>query len=393
MDRRIFLSSLGAGAFAAAVTVAAPASASVVAATSQRAATRVLVATSEPWGTYHIENLLDEAEIAGREIALVVPDRSQIAPGDPVPTVTLDEAAGWGADLLVVNSANDWPTRVAASLPDLPVAASSLAYLTPVEAPGAAALRPRLVAMTAGAGGEAEVFAAHFGVPASRVKVVGNPALDGLPRHQPKPGSVLIATSVTKDDETGDAAPGSALLLEVAHALADAGAHVRVGLHPREDPSIWSRFEAAPEGTIEASTRAEVCIGIPGSVFPSIAAIGCPLVGIVVPGLETPPYILALCARAGSLRSAVTAAHAGWRPGATDMRRAIGPVGGSGERLWLAFEDAVRRGPIIDTGVDGDRPGATGGAMDGSLLPAVAGTGLVAAGAVVLARRGILREM
>ena len=136
MDRRIFLSSLGARAFAAAVTVAAPASASVVAATSQRAATRVLVATSEPWGTYHIENLLDEAEIAGREIALVVPDRSQIAPGDPVPTVTLDEAAGWGADLLVVNSANDWPTRVAASLPDLPVAASSLAYLTPVEAPG-----------------------------------------------------------------------------------------------------------------------------------------------------------------------------------------------------------------------------------------------------------------
>lgn len=367
MHRRHFLLATGGAALGAAIQP--------VAASAADRPIRVLVATSEPWGTYHIEHLLDEASVAGRTIAMVVPDRSHLEEDDATPVVTVAEAAAWGADVLVVNSALEWPVRVARALSDVPVVAASLAYLTPEEAPGAAELRPRLVAMTAGSGDEAGVFAAHFGVPRSHVAVVGNPALDDLPAHRPEPGSVVVATSVTHPDETGEAAPGAELLMEVAGALADSGRAVRVGLHPREDPALWSRFEIAEEGTVEASARAEVCVGIPGSVFPNVAAVGCPLVGVTAPGLETPDYILSLCAAVTTRHDALEAVDARWRPDSDALRRAIGPVGGSGERLWRRFESAAQRGPVVDTGWS-----ATTGPAP------MVGAGLVLAGAALLGR-------
>lgn len=270
----------------------------------------------------------------------MVPDRSNLKADDPVPAVTLEEAADWDADLLVVNGATEWPATVVESLPDLPVVASSLAYLTPVEAEGAASIRPRLVAMTAGSSSEAEVFAGHVGTDASRIEVVGNPALDDVPAYAPEAGTVLIATSVTHSDETGGAAPGAELLLETAAALAAAGKHIRVGLHPREDRSLWEQYEIAEEGTVTASATAEVTVGIPGSVFPQVSAVGCPLVGTVAEGLSTPDYILALCAQARTVEEAVAAVEEKWRPEEAALDAAIGPVGGAGDRLWKAWRRA-----------------------------------------------------
>ena len=306
---------------------------------------RVLVATNEPWGTYHIKSLLDEAAKATPstrwEIASVVPDRAGLKPGDPVPALTLDEAKRWGAHLLVVNGATDWPTRVVSQLPGLPVVASSTAYLTALEAAGARTIRPHLVAMTAGAPREAEVFAAHFGVSSKRVLVVGNPALDDIPQYTPTPGTVLIATSVTHPSASGGAAPGAQVLLDTAAQLSAIGKHVRVGLHPREDASLWSAYDIATEGTLAASATAEVTIGIPGSVFPSIAAVGCPLVGVVAPGLATPQYILDLCAQVATVEQAVAAANAKWRPVPAALAQAVGPLGGSGDRLWKVWRKSA----------------------------------------------------
>ncbi|REE03523.1 hypothetical protein [Citricoccus muralis] len=185
---------------------------------------RVLVATNEPWGTYHLGALLDEAANAQPvdrwQIALVAPDRSNIASTDTTPVVTPEEAPDWGADLLVVNGATTWPTTVVQRLSELPVVASSLAYFNPIEEPGAATIRPRLVAMTAGSSAEAGVFAAHFGVSADRVQVVGNPGLDDMPPYGPEPATVLMATSVTHSSETGGSSPGAQVLLDSAAALA-----------------------------------------------------------------------------------------------------------------------------------------------------------------------------
>jgi hypothetical protein len=52
--------------------------------------TRVLLATNEPWGTYHAQPLLAEGARRGWELMQLVPDRSRITPTDPVPVATLN---------------------------------------------------------------------------------------------------------------------------------------------------------------------------------------------------------------------------------------------------------------------------------------------------------------
>lgn len=301
----------------------------------------VLVATNEPYGTYHIASMVDHVESEGGRIALVSPDHEH-ASDDGVDVVTLDEAEDWGADLLVVNGATEWPVTVIEQLDDVDVVASSLAYLQPVEAELAAQARPRLVGATAQSSDEAEVFAAHLGIDPGEIAVVGNPQLDDLPPYEPEPGTVLIATSVTHPDETGDAAPGTQLLLDTAAGLEAEGYRIRVGLHPREDPELWSDYEIATEGTLRAATTAEAVVGIPGSIFPQIAAFGAPLVGILDPELNVPDYLLDLAARAHTTDEALEAVEAGWTPDPAELEAVVGPVGGSKERLWDYWVQAAQ---------------------------------------------------
>ncbi|MFJ8818392.1 hypothetical protein [Amycolatopsis thermoflava] len=68
-------------------------------------APRVLIATNEPWDTYHVKPLLTEAARRGWRLTQLVPDLSRITPGDLVPVATPDTAPR--ADLLVVTGAGD----------------------------------------------------------------------------------------------------------------------------------------------------------------------------------------------------------------------------------------------------------------------------------------------
>lgn len=330
--RRSFI----AGTAAVLAGVAAPAHAA-------RPTFRVAVATNEPWGTYHVDDLLDDVAARGGQLVLVVPDRSGVSPQDPVPVVTPEELTAWDPDLLVVTGATEWPTQVAAALPGVPVVASALAYMNPVAGPGAASLAPRLVKITAGSPAEAEAFAAHLTVDAHRVRVVGNPQLDAMPDWQPVAGTVLILTSVTHPDATGGAAPGTQLLLDAAHALQEAGRHVRVGLHPREDPTLWDAFEIATEGSLAASATAEVAVGIPGSIFPQLAAVGVPLVGVVDPALQVPDYLLEICTPAGSVAEVMEAVGTAEPLARQQLRHYVGPLGRAGATLAQVWFAASRR--------------------------------------------------
>ncbi len=303
----------------------------------------VLVATNEPYGSYHIKQMVDYVNEQGGRIALVSPDLEHKA-DDGVEVITLDQADEWGADLLVVNGATEWPATVVEALPNVPVVASSLAYLNPERAKFADAIRPRLVGTTAQSSDEAKEFATHFGLNAEDIEVVGNMGLDDVGAYNPTKGTVLIATSVTRPNETGGAAPGTQLLLDTAAALDDEGYHIRVGLHPREDRSLWEQYEIADEGTIAAASSAEVVVGIPGSVFPPIAAIGAPLVGITDPALTVPDYLLKLSAKVGSVDEAVAAVKAAWKPDPSELEAVVGPVGGAKERLWVYWLAAVQQG-------------------------------------------------
>ncbi|GAA4056476.1 hypothetical protein [Actinomadura miaoliensis] len=301
---------------------------------------RVLVATNEPWGTYHVRPLLAEAARRGYLLTQLVPDYSQIAPGESVPVATPQTAPR--ADLLVVTGASDWPADMAARFPRLRLAASSLAYLNPVEAPRARELRHRLRAITSSSPAEARAFAGYLGLHRP-IQVVGSPQTDALPARDPQPDTVLVLTSVTYPDQTGGAAPGTQLLLDAAARLQAAGKRIVVGLHPRENPALWDRYEISDVPSVEAAARAEAAIGIPGTVFPLVVAVGTPVVGCLDPALRVPDYLLAVCSSTiTSAEGAVPAVEQARLPDARTLADAVGPVGGSAARLLSSWRRAAR---------------------------------------------------
>jgi hypothetical protein len=314
----------------------------VVGGTAARAATRppgrrtrVLIATNEPWGTYHAAPLLPEARRQGWEIIQLVPDRTGVKPGDPVTVATLDDVPE--ADLLVVSGAGAWPADCAARSRKLPLIASSLAYQLPVEAPRAREFRNRLRAVTASSPAEAEVFDDYLGTRRA-ITVVGTAETDDLPPHRPEPGTVLVLTSVTRSDETGGSAPGTELLLAAADRLAAAGKHILVGLHPREDRSLWEKYEISAVPSVQASARAEAAIGIPGTVFPVVAAEGVPLVGCTDPRLQIPDYLLSVCSHTITAADDALGAVTEAKPVSREvLYEAVGPVGGSARRLFKVW--------------------------------------------------------
>ncbi|MEU6262347.1 hypothetical protein [Saccharopolyspora shandongensis] len=301
---------------------------------------QVLIATNEPWGTYHVKPLLAEAARRGWRLTQLVPDRSKVAPDDPVPTAVPEDAPR--ADLLVVTGAGDWPLDCAARFRRLPVVASSLAYLGPAKADRARELRYRLRAVTSSSPAEARAFGSYLGIH-REIRVVGSPQTDTLPQRAPEPGLVLVLTSVTRSDETGSAAPGTELLMNAAAELQAAGKRILVGLHPREDPALWSRYEISDVPSLQASARAEAAIGIPGTVFPLIAAVGTPLVGCTDPALTVPDHLLSVCSSTiGDAAQAVSAVDGAELPDPAVLADAVGPIGGSARRLLDAWSRAAR---------------------------------------------------
>ena len=165
--------------------------------------------------------------------------------------------------------------------------------------------------------------------------------MDETPEWEPETDTVLILTSVTHPDETGGAAPGTQLLLDAAHALDEEGYEILVGLHPREDESLWEEFEIADEGSVEASARAEVAVGIPGSVFPKIAAVGTPLVETVDAELDIPEYLTTTGAMASTADEVLTAVEGAEPLSKEELEYVVGPLGEAGPALVDAWAEAT----------------------------------------------------
>jgi hypothetical protein len=189
---------------------------------------------------------------------------------------------------------------------------------------------------------EGRAFARYFGT-RRPIRTVGSPQTDNLPPRSPEPGLVLVLTSVTHPDATGDAAPGTELLLAAAERLAAAGKRILVGLHPREDRTLWDEYEISEVPSVEASARAEAAIGIPGTVFPLVAAVGTPLVGCTDPELTVPDYLLDVCsATIDDPVEALPAIDAAELPDPAILADAVGPIGGSAARLLDAWRERHR---------------------------------------------------
>lgn len=271
-----------------------------------------------------------------------MPDYSEIDSDDPVPVATPSDAPS--ADLLVVTGAGDWPADCVRWFRRLPVAASSLAYQQPAEAPRAREIRPRLRLLTSSSAAEGRAFGRYLGT-RRPIRIVGSPQTDDLPPRTPETDLVLVLTSVTDPDGTGSAAPGTELLLASAQKLAAAGKRILVGLHPRENRELWDQYEISTTDSVTASARAEAAIGIPGTVFPLVAAVGTPLVGCTDPALEVPDYLLAVCSSTiEHADRAVNAIGDARLPDQATLTDAVGPIGGSARRLLDAWDRIVGRG-------------------------------------------------
>ncbi|WP_199237005.1 hypothetical protein [Kribbella antiqua] len=203
--------------------------------------------------------------------------------------------------------------------------------------------RSRLELVTAASPAESAVFASYLGWK-HHVRMVGSAQTDDLPEYTPQADRVLVLTSVTRPDPTGDAAPGTQLLLDAAAKLEAAGKHIVVGLHPREDRKLWEQYEISALGSVPESATAECAVGIPGTVFPIVAAVGVPLVGCVDPKLQVPDYILDVCSSTiDSPEQAVNAIDTARPASRGDIFSAVGPIGGSARRLYSAWHSTTRQ--------------------------------------------------
>jgi len=298
---------------------------------------RVVLATNEPWGTYHAEPLVDAAAAAGIELTQWCPDRKHL-PSWPRVTVETDPAVLARADLVAVNgllAEHTLAAARAARTAGVPLGLVELAYLSMRPAPERFDFAQVLCTSAA----TLPVAGVHSGVAPGAVEVVGWAGLDRLPARAAEPGLALVLSTVSAPTVTGgNASSDSARLYDAAVELRAAGWQVIVRPHPREQLSRWDGF-ALDQGATPAVTlaRAQIALGVVGTTAYYTAALGVPLLGIV--GTHCPDYLASLAtaldddvvADQAERARPVSAEHAAW---------VVGPVGGAAQRVcarWLSL--------------------------------------------------------
>jgi hypothetical protein len=124
-----------------------------------------------------------------------------------------------------------------------------------------------------------------------------------------------------------------------------------IGLHPREDPELWRNYEISDASALSLAASSELVVGIPGTIFPAIAASGTPLIGCVTSGLSVPDYLLSVCwsliADADNLAPAFKEMRT---PTAKTISEVVGPIGDSARRLLGVWQEVAALGSVVGPG-------------------------------------------
>lgn len=299
---------------------------------------RVVLATNEPWGTYHAAPLVDAAVEAGVELIQWVPDLERV-PGDTKVAVSDKRSVLTTADLVVVNGLFTEHTLAAATAAEeasVPLFLSELAYLRAVPS----TRRFSFTAVQATSYATTPVIGIHGRVSHSQVEVVGWPSLDQLPARQTQPGLIVGLTHVSEPTATGGHHKGDEhdLLYRSLEGLEQAGYEVIVRRHPRERSDRWSRWPTCDScSTAEALCQAELVVGLAATPAFYTAAYQIPFLGILSPRI--PDYI-ASCVTPLDWESDLLQLAEQAEPLSVEHREWIcGPIGGAAERMvggWLA---------------------------------------------------------
>lgn len=357
----------------------------------------IYVATNEPNGTHHTRELARAAEPRpGVEVVHVVEDRAQVPAAEQDRVTTVRLAMPGPDDVLVVNGAagsnavrgktptdarvsdgSSFPVECALheKFAKLPLVASSLAYLPPWPMPEAHKIRDRLVAITATGESEADTFLSAMGLRGHPVEIVGSVHTDDLPPWNPDPpkegtrGKVLLIGNVI------GRTPGAELTYWAACVLRKHDYEVVIRRHPGETLT-YPGFAIDDSRGVDAAAKADYIVGGPGSLLGPMAAlsytppdkprVGPKIVGIIPPDFGIPDYLRNLCSvwisddlstepmrqarrLAGDEKAPdyekelVDAMERAGPAGAQAVEDAVGPIGGSADRIldvWVAASHA-----------------------------------------------------
>lgn len=293
---------------------------------------RVVVATNEPWGTYHCEPLVTPAAEADVELVQWVPDLDHLPVNRQVEAAA-DIAIVVEADLVVVNGLFSDHTRQAADFAlehGVPLCLSELAFLRAQRA-----LPKRTFALVqANSPATALAVGIHSDMAPSAVEVVGWPALDTLPERVIGERQVVALTGVSKPTVTGGHHQGDEheMLFAALISLEAEGYEIAVRRHPRETDERWSRWQLREDcTTAEALNDAALVVGLAGTPAFYTAAYQIPFLGIVSAGL--PDYLASAITPLERADDVVRLAQTA--PSVSEAQREwiCGPIGGAAERM------------------------------------------------------------
>jgi hypothetical protein len=292
---------------------------------------RIVIATAEPRGAYHLAPLAGALKTSGSAVVHLVPYPEPVQ-GNPVVEVVTCISVVADCDRVVVTGGtfSAWTELVARHAVTLgkPVVFSELAYVGNAEP-----VAPHVPVdfATALSDDGAASLSQYLGL--AHVAVTGTPALDGLPAWAPEPKRALLLS--TSDMVIRD--PGL-VLVAAAHALRQRGWDVRVRPHPREDRTPWDGFEVVDgETQAESAASAAVVVGYPGSAHVLAAAVGAPVIALsptaALADVFTERQAAAMSAHAQSVRDVLDIVDTVDSPDPALVEAVVGPLGDASRRI------------------------------------------------------------
>jgi hypothetical protein len=303
---------------------------------------RIVIATAEPRGAYHLTPLANALKESLDEFVHLVPYPEPVQ-GEAIMDMTSQLSVIEDCDRVVVTGGtlSAWTELVCryASILGKPIVFTELAYVT-----NAPPVTPRvdIALATALSPDGADSVSRYLRMP--KVSVTGTPALDELPAWNPVSNrALLLSTSdMTRRDPTLQ-------LLTTAVALRQLGWDVRVRTHPREDRTPWDAFDIVEgETQAESASSAQVVIGYPGSAHVLAAAVGVPVIAlspnVALASVFTERQAAVMSAHAQSATEVLSLIDSVHAPDPLLVAAVVGPLGGASQRivnLWT--------GPLPDT--------------------------------------------
>lgn len=292
---------------------------------------RIVVATCEPRGAYHLAPLANALKDSYNEFMHLVPYPEPVQ-GKQVTDVTSNLAVIDICDRVVVTGGtlSAWTAlvcRYAASL-GKPIIFSELANVAQ-----SAPITPRVpISLATALSMDGAISVARY-LNVAKVSITGTPALDDMPDWKPVPGRALLLSTVSMMQSDPSLA-----LLATGVALRQRGWDVRVRTHPREDKSPWDDFDIVyGETQAESAASAQVVIGYPGSAHALAAAVGAPVIALSPNAMHasifTERQAAVMFAHARSMEEVLGLIDSVKAPDPAQVAAIVGPIGGAASRM------------------------------------------------------------